>query len=107
LLEERQSAGLPPAAFQALLRADAHDRSDVEKFLRDAIEMFPQGEALAHGPIPAIMERMGGRSRMYLMILSPGRTSLHSQIDQWLPGLRSLPSSRKTRWAIDIDPQEL
>ena len=107
LLEERQSAGLPPATFQALLRAEAHDRSDVEKFLREAIEMFPKGEALAHGPIPAIMERMGGRSRMYLMVLSPGRTSLHRQIDQWLPGLRSLPSSRKTRWAIDIDPQEL
>jgi primosomal protein N' (replication factor Y) len=107
LLQERQLAGLPPAGYQALLRADAHERSDVEKFLQEAIELFPQGEALAHGPIPAIMERMGGRSRMYLVLLSPSRASLHRQIDQWLASLRDLPSSRKTRWAIDIDPQEL
>jgi len=107
LLQERQLAGLPPAGYQALLRAEAHERSDVEKFLCEAIKLFPQGEALAHGPMPAIMERMGGRSRMYLILLSPSRTSLHRQIDQWLLSLRQLPSSRKTRWAIDIDPQEL
>jgi primosomal protein N' (replication factor Y) len=107
LLQERQLAGLPPAGYQALLRAEAHERSDVEKFLQEAIGLFPQGEALAHGPMPAIMERMGGRSRMYLILLSPSRASLHRQIDQWLPNLRDLPSSRKTRWAIDIDPQEL
>ena len=107
LLEERRLAGLPPSGYQALLRAEAHERSDVEKFLQEAIGLFPQGEALAHGPIPAIMERMGGRSRMYLVLLSPNRASLHRQIDQWLLSLRNLPSSRKTRWAIDIDPQEL
>lgn len=107
VLEERQLAGLPPAGYQALLRAEAHERSDVEKFLQDAIELFPAGEARAHGPMPAIMERKGGRSRMYLMLISPGRASLHLQIDQWLAGLRDLPSGRKTRWAIDIDPQEL
>jgi primosomal protein N' (replication factor Y) len=107
LLQERQLAGLPPAGYQALLRAEAHEKSDVEKFLQEAIELFPQGEALAHGPVPAIMERMGGRSRMYLVLLSPSRASLHRQIDQWLPSLRALPSARKTRWAIDIDPQEL
>jgi len=107
LLEERQLAGLPPSGYQALLRAEAHKRSDVEKFLYEAIELFPQGEALAHGPMPAIMERMGGRSRMYLILISPSRASLHRQIDLWLPGLRKLPSSRKTRWAIDIDPQDM
>ena len=106
LLAERRLAGLPPSSYQALLRAEAHERSDVEKFLHEAIELFPPGEALAHGPMPAIMERMGGRSRLYLMLLSPSRSSLHSQIDQWLLSLRNLPSSRKTRWAIDIDPYD-
>jgi primosomal protein N' (replication factor Y) len=107
LLEERRLAGLPPAGYQALLRAEAHERSDVEKFLQEAIDLFPQGLARAHGPIPAIMERKGGRSRMYLILLSTSRSSLHRQIDQWLLSLRALPSSRKARWAIDIDPQEL
>ncbi len=107
LLEERRLAGLPPAGYQALLRADAHERLDVENFLHEAIELFPPGEALAHGPLPAIMERVGGRSRMYLIVASSSRSSLHSQIDQWLLSLRKLPSARKIRWSIDIDPQEL
>jgi len=106
-LTERQLAGLPPSGYQALLRAEAHNRSDVQKFLEQALALFPEGEAQAHGPMPAIMERMGGRSRMYLMVLSPGRASLHQQIDQWLNQLRELPSSRKTRWSMDIDPQEM
>ncbi len=107
LLEERRLAGLPPVGYQALLRADAHDRSVVAQFLQEALERFPDGQARAHGPMPAIMERVGGRSRMYLMLISPNRASLHHQIDQWLPQLRALPSARKTRWAIDIDPQTL
>jgi len=107
LLEERRLAGLPPAGYQALLRAEAHDRSLVEQFLQEALELFPQGKAKAHGPMPAVMERMGGRSRMYLMLLSTSRASLHRQIDQWQLLLRELPSARKTRWAIDIDPQSL
>ena len=107
LLEERRQAGLPPHGYQALLRAEAHDRNLVTEFLQQALEIFPQGEASAHGPMPAIMERVGGRSRMYLILISPKRVSLHRQIDQWLVQLRTLPSARKTRWAIDIDPQEL
>jgi len=107
LLEERRLAGLPPAGYQALLRAEAHERSVVEQFLQEALKVFPAGVAKAHGPMPAIMERLGGRSRMYLMLLSASRAGLHRQIDQWQPQLRDLPSARKIRWAIDIDPQEL
>jgi len=107
LLEERRLAGLPPVGYQALLRAEAHEKNVVEKFLQEALKVFPAGEARAHGPMPAIMERLGGRSRMYLMLLSPSRAALHRQIDQWQPLLRDLPSARKARWAIDIDPQEL
>jgi primosomal protein N' (replication factor Y) len=107
LLEERRLAGLPPVGYQALLRAEAHERTVVEQFLQEALRVFPAGEARAHGPMPAIMERLGGRSRMYLMLLSTSRAGLHRQIDQWQPLLRELPSARKARWAIDIDPQEL
>ena len=107
LLEERQLAGLPPAGYQALLRAEAHDRSLAERFLDDAARVFPQGETKIYGPMPAIMERVGGRSRMYLVVQGASRSALHRQVDHWLPGLRQLPSARKVRWAIDIDPQEL
>jgi primosomal protein N' (replication factor Y) len=107
LLEERQLAGLPPAGYQALLRADSHDRAMAEKFLDEAARVFPRGEATVYGPMPAIMERVGGRSRMYLVVQGGNRRTLHRQVDSWLPALRKLPSGRKTRWAIDMDPQEL
>jgi len=107
LLEERRLAGLPPAGYQALLRADAHDRLAVERFLHEAAGVFPPGNTRMFGPMPAIMERVGGRSRMYLVLQASGRGELHGQIDPWLPRLRELKSSRKVRWSIDLDPQEL
>jgi primosomal protein N' (replication factor Y) len=107
LLEERQLAGLPPAGYQALLRAEAHDRTLAEHFLDEAARVFPPGETRVYGPMPAIMERIKGRSRMYLVVQGASRSALHRQVDGWLPGLRKLPAARKVRWAIDIDPQEL
>ncbi len=107
LLAERQGAGLPPAGYQALLRAEAHDRNHAQNFLTQAADLFPPGRTRIYGPMPAIMERVGGRSRMYLVIQGGNRTELHRQVDHWLPELRKLPAGRKVRWAIDIDPQEL
>ena len=107
LLEERRLAGLPPAGYQALLRADAHDRGTVERFLREAAAAVPPGESRLFGPVPAIMERVGGRWRMYLVLQAARRSELHARIDAWLPLLRALPSARRVRWSMDIDPQEL
>lgn len=107
LLEERRLAGLPPTGYQALLKAEAHDRTQAQDFLAQAARIFPPGQSKIYGPMPAIMERVSGRSRMYLVVQGASRSALHRQLDQWLPGLRKLPSARKVRWAIDIDPQEL
>jgi len=107
LLRERSLAGLPPCGFQALLRADAHDRDQVRQFLDDAAGCFPEGDARLFGPLPAIMERVGGRTRMYLVLQSPVRSGLHAQLDAWLPAVRALRTARRVRWSIDVDPQEL
>jgi primosomal protein N' (replication factor Y) len=107
LLDEREMAGLPPAGYQALLRAEAHHKGMVEDFLRAAQRAFPEGGTRVFGPMPAIMERMDGRSRMYLVLLSDNRAALHSQIDRWLPLVRQMRLSRKIRWSVDVDPQEL
>ena len=77
------------------------------KILDAALKCFPEGPAACMGPLPAMMERRGGRIRMYLAVNSPERGPLHRQIDAWLPVLRDLPQARKVRWAMDIDPQEL
>jgi primosomal protein N' (replication factor Y) len=100
-------ARLPPLSYQALLRAEAHARENVQEYLHAAAGCFPAGESRVFGPMPAIMEKVSGRYRMYLMIQSDTRAELHRQIDAWQDPLRTLPSGRKVRWMIDIDPQEL
>jgi primosomal protein N' (replication factor Y) len=32
---------------------------------------------------------------------------LHRLLDAWLPSLAQLPSARKVRWSIDVDPMEM
>jgi len=107
LLDDRRVAGLPPFAHMALLRAEAHGKADVVDFLEAASKRFPGGKATVLGPLPAMMERRGGRIRMYLAVTCPDRSALHQQLDAWLPSIRALPAARKVRWAMDVDPQEL
>lgn len=107
LLRERQLAGLPPFAHQALLRAEATQREDAAGFLQEAMACFSGRGTRIFGPLPAIMERVGGRYRMYLALLAEDRADLHRDIDAWLPAVRERPSARRVRWAMDIDPQEL
>ena len=84
---------------------DANSRAKL--ILEEAQRVFPAGAARIFGPMPAIMERVGGRWRMYLVLLSDSRAGLHAQVDAWLPRVRQLPAARRVRWSMDIDPQEL
>jgi len=105
IIAERRSACLPPFSFQALLRSDAHDKDDVRAFLNQAKQYFPAGEAMIYGPFPAMMERRSGRTRWYLLAQAYSRPSLHRQLEEWVLQLKNLPSARKVRWAVDVDPQ--
>jgi primosomal protein N' (replication factor Y) len=107
LLEDRRMAGLPPLTYQAQLKAEAVSREDVVAFLQAAARCFPGGQGQVWGPIPALMEKVAGRFRMYLLAQANSRAELHRQLDEWLEILHSLPSARKVRWAMDIDPQEM
>ncbi len=107
LMDDRRNGGLPPFSHMALLRADAHHKQEVIGFLEAAAKHFPGGSSSLLGPLPAMMERRGGRTRMYLAVNSEDRSALHRQLDAWLPAIRELPAARKVRWAVDVDPQEL
>ncbi|KAA9131076.1 primosomal protein N' [Marinihelvus fidelis] len=105
-LDERRLAGLPPFAFQAVLRADAPDREPVRAFLQAARQAW-QGRGMSlHGPFPAMMEKRAGRVRWYLLAQSEERPILQRALDNWLDAVRRLPTARQVRWAIDVDPQE-
>lgn len=113
-LQERRAAGLPPFAYLALLRADAHRQGQVENFLEAAYHVaeglavnlaLPQVELL--GPVPAPMERRAGRHRAQLLLQSSSRAPLHRLLGIWVVQLESLPEARQVRWSLDVDPIDL
>ena len=53
-----------------------------------------------------MMERRSGRTRWYLLVQANKRPSLHRQLDELVLNVQKLPSARKVRWSIDVDPQD-
>jgi len=109
-LEERRQALLPPFSHQALMRAESRDKDIASDFLRRATQvgsdLIPKGITLL-GPIPAPMERRGGRYRAHLLVQSDLRPSLQIFLSDWLAGVRELRGFSQVRWSIDVDPQEM
>lgn len=107
LLADRRTAGLPPLSYQAQLKAEAVVRDDVVNFLKAAASCFPLGQGQLWGPVPALMEKVAGRYRMYLLAQADSRAELHRQLDGWMEELKKLRGGRKVRWVVDVDPQEM
>lgn len=109
-LAERRAAGWPPYARLALLTSAATRRETALAFLTDARAaceplLAPGVECL--GPVPAVMERRAGRYRCQLLVRSSSRRALQRMLEPWRRRLEALPSARRTRWALDVDPIEL
>jgi primosomal protein N' (replication factor Y) len=108
LLDERRLLQLPPYAHQALLRADALGRHEVDAFLADAARAIGSLDALRiAGPMPAPMPLRAGRHRGQLLIEADTRARLHACLRPWQLAVAALPSARKVRWSIDVDPADL
>jgi primosomal protein N' (replication factor Y) len=108
LLAERRQTGLPPYGHQVLLRCEAHQRPAVDAFLAEACAALPASQALQiAGPMPAPMPLRAGRQRGQLLIESASRRELHAAVRPWSVRLGQLPSARKVRWSLDVDPIDL
>jgi primosomal protein N' (replication factor Y) len=109
-LVERREAGLPPYSHQVLIRAEAHRIEDPVSFLEEgaglARAVMGPGVEL-WGPVPAPMERRAGRFRAHLLVQGESRPGIQALLARWLPELRRLKSSRRVRWSVDVDPQEM
>ena len=109
-LEERRRARLPPFASLALVRAEALQREAPQSFLRDAAvcvsERSHPGVSVL-GPAPSPMERRAGRYRAQLLVDAASRAALQRFLPGWIAALEALPSARKVRWSVDVDPQEM
>ena len=117
-LKERAEASWPPFSRLAAVRDSAKTAEAALAFLTDArgaADALRGGRgagARAHGvrllgPAPAAMARRAGRHHAQLLVESAERAALHRFLDAWLPLLESLPSARRVRWDLDVDPIEL
>ncbi|MBE9547973.1 MAG: primosomal protein N' [Proteobacteria bacterium] len=113
LLEERRQAGLPPYSYQAIVRAESSHQGELVQALS---RLAGNAEAIMDGcvtniqvlgPMPALQARRAGRYRMNLLFQADTRALLHWLVGQVAADIGHLPGTRKIRWAIDIDPQEL
>jgi primosomal protein N' (replication factor Y) len=53
------------------------------------------------------MAKRAGRYHAQLLIESAERHALHRFLDGWIDDIEQLPSGRRVRWALDVDPLEL
>ncbi len=108
LLAERRLAQLPPYSHQVLLRAEATRYAPVDEFLVAACAALPAGVPLQiAGPMPAPMALRAGRHRGQLLIEAGHRSLLRGLLHPWQRALAALPTARKVRWSLDVDPIDL
>ncbi|MEP3857073.1 MAG: primosomal protein N' [Porticoccus sp.] len=112
LMAERKLANLPPFGYLALLRGEAENGQLAVNFLsfaRQQAEMLlpPTGNISYLGPLPAPMERRGGRFRHQLTICAAERPALQQLLATLCPILEQSPLAGKIRWSLDIDPQDM
>jgi len=108
-LEERREAELPPFTSLALLRAEHVAAEAPIRFLEEARDLL--GDARhgiqAFGPVPAPMERKAGRYRFQLLVQAGSRAELGKVLRTWARALEDVPSGRRVRWSLDVDPQDM
>jgi primosomal protein N' (replication factor Y) len=107
-LIEREQARWPPYSRLAAVRDSAKSAAAALAFLTDARHSarLPPKVRL-FGPVPAAMAKRAGRYHAQLLIESADRSALHRFLDGWISEIEQLPSSRRVRWALDVDPLEL
>ncbi|HEV2271432.1 MAG TPA: primosomal protein N' [Steroidobacteraceae bacterium] len=121
-LSERRQASWPPFSRLAAVRDSAKTAAAALAFLTEARQAaeelradrvtgsgsgrFGRGIRLL-GPAPAAMAKRAGRYHAQLLVESTDRGALHRFLDAWLPALESLPSGRRVRWALDVDPIDI
>ena len=107
-LRERAAAGMPPFAFQALVRAEARTQAAAQAWLqaaRDGAESLnPGGRVQLYAPVPMGMQRVANVERAQLLVESASRPALQRFLASWQEVLHALHEPGLIRWAVDVDP---
>jgi primosomal protein N' (replication factor Y) len=105
VLEERQSAGLPPFVFQALLRAEAKTLDKALEFLTTAKNLLAHEGIVINDPVPMTITRVAGVERAQLLLESSSRAVLQAFLKPWMQALRE--SKSRLRWSLEVDPVDI
>jgi primosomal protein N' (replication factor Y) len=113
-LAQRQTSLLPPFGYMAVFLVQARQEYAAYDLLTWLQEHISQPDMAAHaqdlqyfGPMPAAMPKRANQFRVQMQLQHPSRSHLQNICRQlcWL--LEQHPESKKCRWSLDIDPQEL
>ncbi|MFD0669365.1 primosomal protein N' [Ramlibacter sp. MAHUQ-53] len=107
-LKDRTAAGMPPFAYQALVRAEARTQEAAQAFLeaaREAAEgLDPTGQVMLYSAVPMAVQRVANVERAQLLVESGSRPALQRFLQAWQPVLQGLRVPGLLRWAVDVDP---
>ena len=114
-LQEREQAGMPPFAFQALVRAEARSQDVAQGFLTacseaaTALQLEGLAQTSLYPPVPMTIQRVANVERAQMLVESPSRAALQRFLGAWhgvLQDTRQQPAHKGLiRWAVDVDPQ--
>jgi primosomal protein N' (replication factor Y) len=108
-LKEREQAGFPPYAYQAMLRAEAPQMADALAFLATA-RAWPAAEThqdvMLYDPVPMRLARRANFERGQLLVESPSRRALQAFLAAWLAALEAIKAPSRLRWHLEVDPLE-
>ncbi|MES2974313.1 MAG: primosomal protein N' [Pseudomonadota bacterium] len=107
-LRERKQAGLPPFAYQALVRADARTQEVAQGFLNAASEAA-QGvpffdRVTLYPAVPMTIQRVANVERAQMLVESESRVALQRFLAGWHEVLQATREKGLIRWAVDVDP---
>lgn len=107
ILAEREAGMLPPYASMALFRAEANTLQHPMQFLSEVSQSLRQVAGMdCFGPFPAPMAKRAGKMRAQLLCQAQQRGLIQRALKPVIANVEQLPSARKVRWSIDIDPQD-
>jgi len=115
-LHERESTGLPPFVYQALLTAEARELKVAQEFLERA-RALPEGEwkadfpgldaIMLYDPVPLRVVRVANIERAQLLAESSSRPALQAFLASWSHHLPYLANEARVRWQLEVDPLEI
>jgi primosomal protein N' (replication factor Y) len=107
-LREREQAGMPPFAYQALVRADARTQETAQAFLNAAAAAASGLDGAEHvtlyPAVPMTVQRVANVERAQMLLESASRPALQRFLAAWSPVLHATREKGLIRWAVDVDP---